>query len=287
MFTLIDTVSDTLLEKERMVINRLQRLESAIVAYSGGVDSSLVAYYAKEILGARAKIVIAVSPSLDLDDLEAARAQASMFEWDLLESNTDEVENKDYQRNDDMRCYYCKATLFAELSKMAAAHSIDSIIYGANADDHNDYRPGRIAAHQYHVIAPLEEADVSKLEVRTLARLAGLPSWDRPQNACLSSRIPRNIPVEIDSLKQVELSERIIRSLGFQVVRVRHHIDKAVVEIGQSELGRLAQEPYLVNKIEQGLHDIGYKEVAIDPRGYRQGAANDANWSDSTLVHTH
>ncbi len=275
MFSVLDEViSAALLEKERLLVERIQGLKSLIVAYSGGVDSSLIAYYAKMLLGDNAHIVIAISPSLAADDLEAARAQASLFDWNLVEINTDEFDNEDYQRNDEMRCFHCKATLFKELTEMAATLGISSIIYGANADDHLDFRPGRIAAAQHDVIAPMEEVNLSKEEIRTLARRAGLPSWDRPANACLSSRIPRNIPVTIDNLTQVEASESFIKSLGFKVVRVRHHNEKAIVEIGSAELNRLKTEPYLVNKIETALNDFGFDEISIDPRGYRQGAAN-------------
>lgn len=275
MYSVIDNIiSDELFEKERRLVSRLQRLESVIVAYSGGVDSSLIAYYAKTMLGQNAHIVIAVSPSLAADDLDAARAQASLFEWDLIEINTDEFENEDYQRNDDMRCFHCKTTLFKELTQLASNQGIQSIIYGANADDQTDFRPGRIAASQHDVIAPMEEIELTKVEIRTLARRIGLPSWDRPANACLSSRIPRHIPVTIDNLAQVEAAESFIKSLGFKVVRVRYHSRKAVIEIGKDELYRLKVEPYLVNKIETALNDLGFDEISIDPRGYRQGAAN-------------
>lgn len=267
-------ISHSLLAKERRLAERIKSLETVIVAYSGGVDSSLIAYYAKTLLGDNAHVVIAVSPSLAADDLEAARAQASLFEWNLVEIGTDEFENEDYQRNDDMRCFHCKATLFRELTELAKTQKIGSIIYGANMDDRSDFRPGRIAAEQNAVIAPMDEADLTKAEIRTLARRAGLPSWDRPANACLSSRIPRNIPVTIEGLSQVEASEKFVKALGFKIVRVRYHSNKAVVEIGSDELYRLKVEPYLVNKIETALIDLGFEEITIDPRGYRQGAAN-------------
>lgn len=197
-----------------------------------------------------------------------------MFDWNLVEINTDEFDNENYQRNDEMRCFYCKATLFEELATMAKNLGTASIIYGANIDDRTDFRPGRIAADQFNVIAPLEESGLSKSEIRILARKAGLPSWDRPQNACLSSRIPQNIEVTIENLSQVEDAEAFVRQLGFGLVRVRHHGLKAIVEIGQDELIKLKLEPCLVNKIETGLNDLGFEDVVIDPRGYRQGGAN-------------
>lgn len=267
-------ITDVIDEKESRLVKRMHELKSVIVAYSGGVDSSLLAYYAKSVLKENARVIIAVSPSLAADDLEAARAQSMLFDWDLTEISTDEFDNESYQKNDSMRCFFCKATLFEELSALARKVGIDNIVYGANVDDNADFRPGRIAAGQYQVVAPLEEAGLNKAEIRALARRYGLPSWDRPQNACLSSRVPTSIPVTIEVVLKVELAERTVKALGFNQVRVRHHGDKAIVEVGQDELCRFQSEPYLVNKIETSLIDLGYQEVTVDPRGYRQGAAS-------------
>lgn len=269
-----EPASAELVEKVKIVFSLLEQAGSVLVAYSGGVDSSLLAFYARAALGENAKVVIADSASLALEDLEAARAQAMLFEWNLVEISTDEFENEDYLRNDEMRCFHCKATLFKDLHQLAQEMGIANIAYGANLDDDADYRPGQLAAQQFGVLAPLQEAGLSKAEIRLLARRVGLPSWDRPQNACLSSRIPTSIPVTITNVSQIEAAEGYIKSLGFKVVRVRYHQEKAVVEIGQDELKRLQLEPYLVNKIETTLLDLGFTEVIIDPRGYRQGGAN-------------
>ncbi len=277
-----ELASEELLLKERVLLSLIESAGAVLVAYSGGVDSSLLAYYARLVLGENAKVVIADSASLALEDLDTARAQAMLFEWNLIEISTDEFENEDYLRNDEMRCFHCKATLFEDLSQLAKEMGIERIAYGANLDDDADFRPGQLAAQQFGVLAPLREAGLSKNEIRILARRAGLPSWDRPQNACLSSRIPTSIPVTISNVSQVEAAESYIKTLGFTVVRVRYHQEKAVVEIGQDELKRLQVEPYLVNKIETTLTDLGFTEVIIDPRGYRQGGANNRHHA-----HTH
>ena len=262
-----------LAEKEERLIGAIEKLGSVIVAYSGGVDSSLVAYYARNLLSGNARVVIAVSPSLAEDDLIAARAQALKFNWDLTEIKTKEFDQVEYQKNDQMRCYFCKSALFEELAEFAGKEGIRRIVYGANLDDSFDYRPGALAARERDICAPLVEAELTKVEIRELARNAGLPSWDRPQNACLSSRVVTGIPVTVETLSRVEAAERYVRSLGFKVLRVRHHGEKAVVEVGAEEIGRFDEAPNLVQLIRSHLSALGYSEVTIDPRGYRRGSA--------------
>ncbi len=260
--------------KERRLIEQLVELDSLIVAYSGGVDSSLLAYYATELLGAKAKIVIAVSPSLAMEDLESARAQALLFDWNLTEVTTNEHEKPEYLRNDNMRCYFCKATLFEVLTNLSKTWSVEHIIYGANLDDDSDYRPGKVAAGQYRILSPLHAAGLTKQEIRHLARKAGLPAWDKPQDACLASRIPRDIPVSIETLSSIELAERFVKSLGFRQVRVRHRSEGASVEVGVDELHRFTSDPSLAKKVEAHLLGLGYRTVMIDPSGYIQGGAD-------------
>jgi len=265
---------DLIRTKEQRLMELLQALDSVIIAYSGGVDSSLLAYYAHRVLGQSAQIVIAISPSLAQDELDAARAQAKDKQWNYLETATAETNRADYQRNDGGRCYICKSVLFETLGELAADSGVKNIAYGANVDDLADFRPGHRAAHEHHVLSPLQQANLTKEEIRFLAQQAGLNSWDRPQSACLASRFPTFEPVTIAGLKQVEASESFLRKLGFRQVRVRHYGQTAKVEVGADELDRFIQQPQIKTQITEALKDFGYTEVEIDPRGYRQGSAN-------------
>ena len=269
-----DNFCETIEEKERLLINRIMELRNVIVAYSGGVDSSLLAYYAKRLLRNRARVVIAVSPSVSKLELQSARAQAALFEWNLTEIATDEHEKPEYQRNDDMRCFFCKATLFEELHKMARRFGVDHIVYGANMDDVADFRPGELAAGKFKVLSPLRDAGLTKDEIRKLALKAGLPSWDKPQDACLASRVTQEITVTPEVLGRVEKAERFVREKGFNQVRVRHKQDAASVEVGPDEVQSLLSNPDLCVEIIDYIEDLGYAEVEIDPRGYKTGGAN-------------
>lgn len=259
-------------QKEELLKLRLESLGSLVVAYSGGVDSSLLAFYAKKVLKENSKIAIAVSSSLATDALIAARAQAEAFNWQLEEIETDEVDLPQYQKNDGMRCFFCKATLFAQLTKLAKQWKVNYVASGANIGDLNELRPGHMAADQFKVVTPLVDSGLSKKEIRYLARTAGLFSWDRPQDACLASRIATNIPVTIEKLSRVESAEAFVRSLGFNQVRVRHFEDDASVEVGFDELSTFEIQPELKDEIEKKLLEFGFNRVKIDPKGYRTGS---------------
>lgn len=271
-------------EKESALVKLLSELDSVMVAYSGGVDSSLLAYYARKVLGKRASIVIAVSPSLASDELSDARVQAEKFGWDLMEIETNEVEKPEYQRNDGARCYFCKSTLFEAMDRMASKLGISHLAYGANVDDMSDYRPGHRAAKEFAVLSPLQQVGLNKEEIRALARDAQLTAWDRPQSACLSSRFPTFEKVTAQKLGQVEAAERALRALGFRQLRVRHHtcetegaprtISLARIELDLCELARISEEPELKDKIAAELKRIGYTFVTIDLEGYRRGSGN-------------
>lgn len=259
--------------KERQLRQSIERLTSLMVAYSGGVDSSLLAYYARLLLGERATIVLAVSASLANDEMLFARVQGKQFNWDVCEIATDEVEQSEYQRNDSMRCYFCKSTLFSAMHKLASEKGVKYLAYGANLDDLSDFRPGALAAAEYHVLSPLQEALLTKEEIRHLARVAELPSWDRPQAACLSSRFPTFQPISVEGLSQVDKAETFLRKLGFRQVRVRHHDDLARIEVDAAEVYRLAND-VLYKRVVEEFNRLGYLQVTVDQEGYRQGSAN-------------
>lgn len=271
-------------QKEQLLVESLQRLGSVIVAYSGGVDSSVLAHYAKVALGARAHIVIALSPSLATAELDAARAQALQAHFDLIEINTSEVDSEDYRANDSMRCFFCKSTLFEYLSAMQKQLEVAAITYGANVDDLSDYRPGHQAAKQFGVLAPLIDAGLTKVEIRKLAQKQGLPSWDRPQAACLSSRFVENTYITPTRLGLIDKLEQVVRDFDFRQVRVRYFtVDdsaKASVEVGSDELSRFTAEPELARNLIDALHSANQNAGAsitqfeIDPDGYSQGKAN-------------
>ncbi|PYR76453.1 MAG: ATP-dependent sacrificial sulfur transferase LarE [Acidobacteria bacterium] len=186
---------------------------------------------------------------------------------------TRELDRPEYRANPSNRCYYCKHELYTHLSRIAAARGA-VVVDGNNADDRGDYRPGRQAAREFGVRSPLDEVNLTKTEIRELSRRAGLPTWDEPASACLSSRIPYNSAVTGDKLRMIERAERVLREFGFRVCRVRHHDDLARIEIGVDELPR-ALEPALTARIVSAIQALGYRQVTIDPRGYRMGSLNE------------
>lgn len=273
-----ETATKSLIQKEQDLEKQLSKLDSILIAYSGGVDSSVLAYYATKVLGEKAKIAIAVSPSLAHEDLEAARQQAEQFNFDLFEVETKEIEDPAYQKNDGSRCYHCKKTLFEELEDLARDLDIKYIAYGAIMDDMKDSRPGTKAAREHRVLSPLQAAGLEKSEIRELAQKAGLPSWDRPQAACLSSRLPINEVVTVAKLSQIEKAESYLHSLGFKQLRVRHHGEIARIELEESEIARLSSNRELMTQVAKELKSYGYRFVTLDLTGYKQGGANVAEY---------
>lgn len=269
-----DTATLSLDAKEQKLLKQLQSLDGVVVAYSGGVDSSLLAFFARKVLGDNAKIAIAVSPSLPQEDLEFARKQAEQFCFDLIEVETKEIEDPDYQKNDMTRCYHCKDTLFKELEELARDIDVKYIAYGAIMDDMQDTRPGNRAAREHRVLSPLQQAGLEKWEIRQLAERNNLPSWDRPQAACLSSRLPLNEPVTVEKLSQIEKAEAYLHGLGFKQLRVRHHGEIARIELEQSEIQKLSGDTELMAQVALKLKEFGYRFVTLDLQGYRQGGAN-------------
>ena len=269
----ISTTSD-LDAKSRRLDELLSGVDSVIVAFSGGVDSAYLAWAATRVLGAEALCVTADSPSYPDHHRQLALDVARRFGLNHRIIQTRELEQPLYRANPVNRCYYCKHELYTVLSDLARASGVSLIVDGSNADDRGDYRPGRQAAREFGVRSPLDEAGLTKAEIRELSRRAELPTWDEPASACLSSRIPYFSDVTDDKLRMIERAERMIRGLGFRICRVRHHDDHARVEIGAAELPR-AFEPDVHRRLVAELTALGYQRVTIDPRGYRQGSLNE------------
>ena len=265
----------SLARKEAMLDRTLRALPSLIVAYSGGVDSAYLAYAAHRALGASALAVTADSPSYPERHRAIALRLAREFGFNHLVIQTAEMARPEYRANPANRCYYCKHELYTHLTTIASERGIPVIADGSNADDRGDYRPGRQAAREFGVHSPLDEAGLTKNEIRELSRRAGLPTWDEPASACLSSRIPYFSEVTDEKLRMIERAENVLRDLGFRICRVRHHDTIARLALGRDEIAR-ALEPATAEAIDRELRAIGYAHVTVDLRGYRLGSLNDA-----------
>ena len=254
---------------------RLASLGSVLVAYSGGVDSAFLAITAARVLGRSALCVTADSPSYPDRHREIALDTARAFALQHEIIQTAEIERPEYRANPANRCYYCKHELYTHLAGIARARGLAAVVDGSNADDRGDYRPGRQAACEFGVLSPLDEAGLTKTEIRALAKRAGLATWDEPASACLSSRIPYHSEVTTEKLRTIEAAERVLRGLGFRVFRVRHHDAIARLELGRDELAR-ALDPVVSETIDRALRALGYSHVTVDLRGYRLGSLNEA-----------
>ncbi|HEY5911970.1 MAG TPA: ATP-dependent sacrificial sulfur transferase LarE [Verrucomicrobiae bacterium] len=293
-----------------MVSQKLDRLRatlrsygSCLVAYSGGVDSVFLAYVARQVLADKSLAAIADSPSLPRREFDEALALGRQFQFPVRVVRSREFENPSYLANPNNRCYFCKHELFSELAPLARAEGFAVIAYGENASDIGDYRPGAQAAVEFQVRAPLKEAGLTKAEIRELSASLGLPTADKPQMACLSSRVPYGEAVTPEKLKMIEEAENVLRDLGFYDVRVRHHelptapkpslsgsaagriasLDfraKPVQQLARIEVGPAEMAKFLANgtssKIAEALKQIGYAHVTLDLQGYRRGSTNEA-----------
>ena len=260
------------------LVSRLLPLRKVLLGFSGGVDSSLVLKVAIDSLGPEnVWAVTGDSESLNPEELEYCRTlgrSLGLRPSNYIEIRTNELSNPNYKANPIDRCFYCKHELFSRLQDIARRVGAIHVIDGSNADDKSDWRPGRKAAAQLGVVSPLAEAGITKSEIRELARSLGLPNWEKPALACLSSRIPYGSEVTVEKLQQIAEAERFLRSLGFSQLRVRHHDKIARIELLKEEMPHL-NEPGVADKVVSKLKEIGFIYVAVDLQGYRSGSLNE------------
>lgn len=259
--------------KKQALYANLRSVGRLMVAYSGGTDSAYLAYAAHQVLGPEMLAVIADSPSLSRAHLRDAVDFAEGQGIPLRVIDTHELEDAEYVRNDSSRCFHCKDELFKVMAQAGGPLQFAAVAYGMNVDDRGDFRPGQKAAANHKVLAPLAEVGLTKEEIRTLAREAGLRVWDKPASACLSSRIAYGLPVTRETLESIEKGEEVLFSMGFRQFRVRHHGELVRIEIAREELARMLS----LSRFEQAsaaLKRLGYKYVTLDLEGYRSGSMN-------------
>ena len=263
-------------QKYRRLQEVLAGLGSVVVAFSGGVDSALLLKVAYDVLGDRAVGAIALSETIPADEVRAAEEIAAQIGVRLIKVQTEEMLNAAFRTNDANRCYHCKTELFTKLRPLADSLGLRHLAYGVNADDVGDHRPGQVAAGEWEVQGPVLDAGLTKLEIRQLSRRLGLPTWNKPAMACLSSRIPHGQAITVEAIRMVEEAERFIRSFGVHDLRVRSHDKIARIEVEPASLPLLAQ-PEVRAQISARLHELGYRYVTLDLDGFRSGSTNAIN----------
>ena len=262
----------TLDDKLTELRERIRHFESAVVAFSGGVDSTLVLKIAHDELGERAIGVTALSESLPTGELEEAQELAQSIGARHVVLRTFETQDENYLANAANRCYFCKSEMYSRIGEFARAEGFAAVLDGLNVDDLSDRRPGRAAAIEHRVISPLVDANLDKVEVRELSRQMGLPTWDKPALACLSSRIPHGTPITLQSLTQVDRAETFIRKFGVRQVRVRHHGETARIEVEPRDFSLLLEH---LSEIRTHLGRLGFANVEVDPEGYREKSVSE------------
>lgn len=260
--------------KEERLREIFRELESVVVAYSGGVDSSYVAYIANSELGPRAVCITGQSASLPAYQRAEIDRVVERFGFQHEVIQTEELDNPGYSANNPDRCFFCKDELYTRLESVARGRGIQNIVDGSTVDDLGDYRPGRRAALQHAVRSPLIEAGLNKSEVRELSRRATLPTWDKPASPCLSSRIAYGTTVTIERLSKVDRGEEILREFGFREFRVRHHDQLVRLEIAQAEMDRVMRKE-VFQKLAARFRELGFKYVTLDLEGFRSGSMNE------------
>ncbi|HEX2640880.1 MAG TPA: ATP-dependent sacrificial sulfur transferase LarE [Pyrinomonadaceae bacterium] len=266
--------SRTAVEKEQKLRSLMRDMGRVLVAYSGGVDSSYLAYIAKSEIGERAVCVLGLSPSVSGEQQQVAEDFAKQFDLNIRTIETNELSDPNYTANPSNRCYFCKSELYSQLESVAAELGVDIVVDGANADDVSDYRPGRSAAAEHQVRSPLIEVGLTKNEIRELSSMHGLPTWDKPSSPCLSSRLAYGVPVTIERLSKVEQAESFLRGLGFREFRVRVHGELARIEIARGEMANAFSEDF-ADRVVERFRQIGFKYVTLDLQGFRSGAMNE------------
>ncbi len=261
-------------EKEERLFADLRRMGHVIVAFSGGTDSAYLAWAAHQAVGQNAVAMTADSASLPESHKRDAEAFVARFGIAHEYVETHEFDNPDYAKNGPDRCFHCKDELFTVLEQVGRERGYEHIVYGVNVDDLGDYRPGQNAARKHEVAAPLADAGLTKAEIRELSRQAGLPTWDRPASACLSSRIPYGTPVTIQNVKTVETGEEELKALGFRQFRVRFHGEVARIEIAREEMSK-AFSMEMASRLTAIFKGLGFQYVTLDLEGYRQGSMNE------------
>ena len=270
----LPTIPPSLQEKAEALESVLRDMGSVLVAYSGGIDSTLVLKVAHEVLGDHALAVVAISPTFPEEELDHAQKLSREIGARLIMAHTNQLDIDEFVRNDASRCYHCKTDLYDLFDPIRQETGIGTIVDGTNLDDLGDDRPGIQAAREHGVRSPLVEAGLNKADVRLLAQHLGLSNWDKPAAACLSSRIPRGLAITELNLRRVEKAETLLKQEGFRHVRVRDHEGIARIEVGQNEIDRFF-EPERRQRITQGLKQLGFRWITLDLEGYRLGGANE------------